>query len=647
MYDNRYSDHTHRSNTDIDSMYFINVTKFLDMEKAMRTGGQVDNSIEVLPYFDDESSAKINEYAILSHRWTQEEVNYVEMTGLAKMEEGERNKIRQRKGYHKISKGCELAGEDGYAWLWVDTCCIDKRSSAELSEAINSMYRWYQNSAVCYAHLHDVDGSFPTNPSEYWQFNGWPEWFSRGWTLQEMIAPDHLRFYNKNWKHIGDKKMLAHTLAGITGVPARVLADGLASNRPCVAQIMSWAANRTTSRVEDRAYSLLGLLDVNMPMLYGEGKKSFHRLQLEIIRMSNDQSIFAWSFSGEMGRTGCILADSPDFFRDCSQMELMKPDEFVQNLRFWLTETIEYFEPGILQQLHSVDKDLFGVYPVTNRGIHIWLPLSICIESPTSVFTAWLPCRSGSSDAVGIHLAVWESNYYRYHTTRPIGPPRPQGRTLELRQLHLRYQDMPHRDMIFEIDDRDIIEKGFTHCGVVPSHLTGKTKMITSNDLPCTIVYSDHRTNNNFAVGIGQCFDQDWMEVIYGQRTAGIGQLPSETYEKMVMSGPEHSKTMAEARSEGQCLTIMQSRPPWRSRWTVRTSCMVWEKSRKWRCGIKLETFEDSGFHNNLDKWTGFNVEVNGFANIFSLKFILTCLANQPSSHYARYAGSYDLPRWE
>ena len=162
------------------------------------------------------------------------------------------------------------------------------------------MYRWYENLGACYAYLHDVPSPFPRLNDKIWYRNskGWPEWFSRGWTLQEMIAPRNVQFFNRCWESIGDKKMLAHTLSRITGVPPCILADGLSSNRPCVAQIISWAADRTTTRVEDRAYSLLGLLDINMPMLYGEGRKAFHRLQLEIIRASNDQSIFAWGRFG-------------------------------------------------------------------------------------------------------------------------------------------------------------------------------------------------------------------------------------------------------------------------------------------------------------------------------------------------------------
>ncbi|KIM65930.1 hypothetical protein SCLCIDRAFT_61902, partial [Scleroderma citrinum Foug A] len=225
-------------------------------------------------FADDEAT----EYAILSHRWIAQEVDYTKMVELAKMNE-ERDEIRQRDGYRKILQSCEQAQKDGYEWLWVNTCCIDKRSSSELFEAINSMYRWYENAKVCYVYLHDVpDPWFPAvgDDERYPDFGGWPEWFSRGWTLQELIAPSNVQFLNKDWQSIGNKTTLAPTLRKITG-----------------------AANRTTTRVEDRAYSLMGLLDMNMPMLYGEGKKAFHRLQLEIIRASNDQSIFAWDPSME------------------------------------------------------------------------------------------------------------------------------------------------------------------------------------------------------------------------------------------------------------------------------------------------------------------------------------------------------------
>ena len=161
------------------------------------------------PFFRDNENT---EYAILSHRWIDDaEIKYEEMDGLANMEKGERNAIRGCAGYKKVLDTCRQAQKDGYEWVWVDTCCIDKRSGAELSEAINSMYRWYANAKACYAYLHDVNNiTFPTKKDneKYPRSNGWPEWFSRGWTLQEMIAPSDVQFFNENWQLIGNKKTL-------------------------------------------------------------------------------------------------------------------------------------------------------------------------------------------------------------------------------------------------------------------------------------------------------------------------------------------------------------------------------------------------------------------------------------------------------
>ena len=318
------------------SMHLINVEAFLEREGLIRKGKRVDRQAKVLEFSDDE----VTEYAILSHRWTEQEVDYNKVVKLAKMDKEERGEIHQCDGYQKILQSCEQAKKDGYKWLWVDTCCIDKRSSAELSEAINSMYRWYENSRICYVYLHDLPGSsFPIvgDYERYPRSNGWPEWFSHGWTLQEMIALEDVQFFNKDWHPIGDKRTLLPILNYITRVPQHIM-KGLASNCPCIAQIMSWAANWTTTWVEDRAYSLMGLLDVNMPMLYGEGKGAFHCLQLEIICTSNDHSIFAWGCNERHMRTGSILADDLGFFQDCDKMELMNQDEFIESLKEHIPE---------------------------------------------------------------------------------------------------------------------------------------------------------------------------------------------------------------------------------------------------------------------------------------------------------------------
>ena len=182
----------------------------------MSDGGGVNWQTEVL----DSTYDKATSYAILSHRWTEQEVNYEEIVDLAKM--GKKDQIRQRLGYQKILASCVQAKKDKFEQLWVDMCCIDKRSSAELSEAINSMYQWYENAGVCYVYLHDIPNPwFPTacDKERYHDFRGWPEWFSHGWTLQELIAPSGVQFFSKNWQNIGNKRMLAPTLAGITGIP--------------------------------------------------------------------------------------------------------------------------------------------------------------------------------------------------------------------------------------------------------------------------------------------------------------------------------------------------------------------------------------------------------------------------------------------
>jgi len=582
----------------LSSMRLIKVEAFLERERLMKEGKPADRRKNVLEFADDEAT----EYAILSHRWVeQKEVDYREMVKFAKMAVEERDEIRQRDGYQKILQSCEQAQTDGYEWLWVDTCCIDKRSSAELSEAINSMYRWYENAKVCYAYLHDVPStSFPTarDKEGYPKFNGWPEWFSRGWTLQELIAPSNIQFFNKHWQSIGYKSTLAPTLRNITGIPAHILVHGLHGNRPCVAQIMSWAANRMTTRVEDRAYSLMGLLDVNMPMLYGEGKKAFHRLQLEIIRASNDQSIFAWGCSGINVRSGSILADDPSCFQLCGRMELMDHDEYIRYVKEDIPEA----------ELDSIE-DRLGTFSITNRGIQIWLFLH---PSRGSLFQARLPCRRGpSGPPVTIALTLWESNYYRCpYAQTPEGP-------LHLRQVYLRYQDLPHRNTTFEIDDSALTENGFPCCDVYPKEFTGDKLMLTSTDPLCVKVYSDSLTNHPFLVGLGQSFGKDWIHVVSGESNI-IPRLSLQSYVwckyiGMLVSAPEHAQAMNKARSGSERygqVCIMQTRLP-QTTSILQTSSVTWKNSRM--CRVKLDVFHNPGFGDVSGEWTVFDVDVGSF----------------------------------
>ena len=572
-------------------MRLINIKAFLEREHLMDKSGRVARRTKVLEFADDEST----KYAILSHRWIDPtEVDYEEMVDLAKMEIEERDEIRQRLGYKKILASCEQAKADGYEWLWVDTCCIDKRSSAELSEAINSMYRWYENSTLCYAYLHDVAGpSFPTasDHEKYPNSNGWPEWFSRGWTLQEMIAPSNVQFFDKDWQPIGDKRTLSFILEDITRVPHHILTNGLSSCRPCVAQIISWAADRTTTRLEDRAYSLMGLLDVNMPMLYGEGKKAFHRLQLEVIHTSNDQSIFAWGCNRvEDGRTGSILADDPSFFEDCDEMELMDPDKLIQYLKDDIGE----------KELPSpMDDDRFGMFPITNRGIQIWMLLRPYSGS-RSVFQAWLPCRSRpSGPPVTINLASWNYNYYRYFSSL-----RYVERTVQFRQVYLRYQDT-HRDVTFEVDDSAIIENGFTRPNMDPSERAKNVLTLTGASPLRVRVYSDGQAS--FAVAFGQYFGQDWICCVWVP-ASGFSWCEEQ---ELLVRGPERAHSMADTPSRGERygrVWVKDTCFP-QSTWIVRTSRVVWERSR---IGVRMEVFRRPGFLNGPDEWKVLDVEVSG-----------------------------------
>lgn len=160
---------------------------------------------------------------------------------------------------------------------------------------------------MCYAYLFDISSTARVTDSV---------WFDRGWTLQELLAPKKVVFFDRNWDKIGTKRSLADKIERRTGIDKIWITgtDEILKTNVSVAAVMSWASRRQTTRVEDRAYSLLGLFDVNMPLLYGEGPKAFIRLQEEIIRLSNDQSIFLWE--GNLLRTNTMMATSPDNFAD-------------------------------------------------------------------------------------------------------------------------------------------------------------------------------------------------------------------------------------------------------------------------------------------------------------------------------------------
>ena len=283
----------------------------------------------------------IPEYAILSHTWGRDEISLQEFQRLTDPDFANDPKsfaTKAKKGFIKVMGCIELAASQGFPYVWVDTCCIDKTSSADLTESINSMFQWYARSRVCFAYLVDIESNRKVG-------NSWMEsrWFSRGWTLQELIAPPEVKFYTRTWDFLGEKSLWYSSISSITGILAKVLETNDLSSAS-VAQKMSWASDRETTRKEDRAYCLLGLFDVNMPLLYGEGEKAFSRLQEHIAASSTDHSLFAWGIpTGSADETGdhqrsyrSIFARSPSDFRECREVKqttIVHPDTWAQSNR--------------------------------------------------------------------------------------------------------------------------------------------------------------------------------------------------------------------------------------------------------------------------------------------------------------------------
>jgi hypothetical protein len=254
--------------------------------RLLRTGPYLEGheELQLVEVFGQD----IPKYAILSHTWGSDEVTLDHvLSGTA----------RKHAAYDKVINAIQEAASDGLEYIWIDSCCIDKSSSAELSESINSMYAWYKGSEICYAILEDVPGILAIDFRAKFTSS---RWFTRGWTLQELLAPKRVFFYGKtvcgDWTPpLGDRTTLAVLISEITSIEIDYLTGRKSVHCASIAKRMSWAAERQTKREEDLAYCLMGLFSVNMSMLYGEGTRAFTRLQEEIMKISDDQSIFTWT----------------------------------------------------------------------------------------------------------------------------------------------------------------------------------------------------------------------------------------------------------------------------------------------------------------------------------------------------------------
>jgi hypothetical protein len=288
-------------------------------------------------------------FAIFSHRWGSQEPSFRAM-----MEAGPEAlwMFPQGPGFQKLLKFCEEARRYECAYAWSDTCCINKESSSELQEAIRSMYRWYQNAEICIAYLGE---SVSKEDFEY------DPWFTRGWTLQELLAPRRIRFYGKYWTPINlgsfywtnDKldSGLMEAIEKVTMIPQDDL-KGFTPSCSRVYEKMIWASTRRTTRVEDRAYCLLGIFDITMSISYGEGSWAFHRLMEVILQRCGESGIFAWS--GETSPHSLAIPASPA----CYMEDLRKVEN---KLRLTESVTFTLTKDGLDVELFVVNAKLTSI----------------------------------------------------------------------------------------------------------------------------------------------------------------------------------------------------------------------------------------------------------------------------------------------
>jgi Heterokaryon incompatibility protein (HET) len=384
-------------------------------------------SLKFSEFFD----SNVPRYVILSHRWGDREVT-LQAFREQRIKSDSVNQFRtcfqqlqhREPSLWKIIGACQVAESRSFEWIWIDVCCVDKSSSVELSEAMNSMFRWYAEAAECYAYLKDVEEGSNDRIFEK------SEWHTRGWTLQELLAPIELNFFECHWNPIGSRSELADKISNATGIDIGYLrGDDFHHVRgdffqASVAKRMSWLARRQTSRIEDIAYCMLGIFDVNMPVLYGEGKKAFMRLQLEIIKKSDDESIFAWTPSH---RHSCNYSlDLSEERKPCMGMLALWPEDFADSGDIWIDPLGKRCEERL-------------PYSMTNKGLQFrtlvdWWASSD--ECEGTVIDLGLNCWRGpqrnprsitiSLEKIGKHwarieMSQWRERQHVHSTVRRTG----------------------------------------------------------------------------------------------------------------------------------------------------------------------------------------------------------------------------------
>jgi hypothetical protein len=323
---------------------------------------------------EDFSARQKPPYAILSYTWgdAQDEISFADFHNPSI--------LRKKPGFHKITLAAMEAKATGIDYIWVDTCCIDKSSSTELTFSINSMFQWYAEANICYAYLSDVylpadHDSSPMKDQSPGLFDLLQNsrWFTRGWTLQELLAPEYVILFDANWNKIGNKASFRDTISSITGIEAAVLGkaykfelkpfyDHIGSTKVLLwSTVMRWSSKRNTSRPEDTAYCLMGIFGVHMPLLYGEGeKRAFGRLQHDMVRRASSNSLLTWDFDLSL----CIRANiDPNivFPQTLTQLPILAdtPRQFSNNPIL-----------GTMQSFRKQASD-YRAWIVSNRGLEL------------------------------------------------------------------------------------------------------------------------------------------------------------------------------------------------------------------------------------------------------------------------------------
>lgn len=394
-------------------------------------------------------------YAILSHRWGTKEVTFQDLTD--KVWRRDNLDAEQMK---KIREACKKARdrETPIEWLWCDTCCIDKTSSEELFRSLNAMFEWYRKATVCYAYLEDVKwdpirkqmSKSVGNPSQE------SVWFERGWTLQELVAPRFMEFFDRNWNFMGTRDDLSNKLQSVTGITKDYLTGAKSFKEASVATRIGWMAGRTTTEIEDIAYSMLGLLDISMPIYYGEGVRCFMRLQRTLMETSSDESLFAWTIPADGltcyrkdGKTPIwapdrwgLLAPSPDCFRRYRDLVVL-PHLYV--LR----------PPGGYRRVQHGTQ--FVVPMVKNEFINVFGRLRSQVTFPLN---CWIENDNGKPDGINLELRIDGNVYWRYqcddvvkkrgskpHNGRAFGIfPQIQTMPMTVGQPEIDLEELPKRE---------------------------------------------------------------------------------------------------------------------------------------------------------------------------------------------------------